>query len=651
MKTPPLLLAISILFWGWQTGLLFFAVPMAVGIELHRLVKKRWEMNRADWSKVTDFSAILLLSVLAHDLLQDEKQLVYAVGKMLPLILLPLIIAQQFNLSGKTDIAALSLLERKKKTSVDRYPPADISPAYFIAALLAAGIGNDASEFYFPGVFLLAVWALFSIRSRHFSLGLWAALIVLTGSTGYLLHTGLHVLEEMMYEYSSRMLDYDPNPFKTTTAIGDIRKQKLYNFILFRVKPETIPNENLLLCEATYNTFNSRTWYAMNSPAADLKPTAIGNWTLHETDQTPPYSVRIRKRNPKGRVILKLPPGTTEVQQLRTAMLQTNSMGTASFENPQKQLLDYRTVFTAEPSNQSPPNELDLRIPDAEIAAINRFSDQLQLKTKSPEQVVKILEAHFANEFNYSLDHKGKGKQKTPIANFLLERKAGHCELFASSTVLLLRYCGIPARYAVGYVAAEYSPIEKHYLIRQRHAHAWTRVYLNGRWHDLDTTSGNWLEQDAENETFFRRFGDFGSFLSFQFQRLRESDENILGKAAAALIIILIALVANRLRKQKRKKKAVETEKTVELEIIRNGLDSAFYQLEKQIAEKGWPRAPAEPLFDWAARLQQAAPNLLNYESLNRLINLHYALRFSNTPQITAEKLQRIIDELNGQVK
>jgi transglutaminase-like putative cysteine protease len=46
---------------------------------------------------------------------------------------------------------------------------------------------------------------------------------------------------------------------------------------------------------------------------------------------------------------------------------------------------------------------------------------------------------------------------ETPLARFLLRTRSGHCEYFATATVLLLRQLGIPARYAVGYAVHEAS--------------------------------------------------------------------------------------------------------------------------------------------------------------------------------------------------
>ena len=38
--------------------------------------------------------------------------------------------------------------------------------------------------------------------------------------------------------------------------------------------------------------------------------------------------------------------------------------------------------------------------------------------------------------------------EATPLADFLLRTRSGHCEYYATATVLLLRAAGIPARYA-----------------------------------------------------------------------------------------------------------------------------------------------------------------------------------------------------------
>jgi hypothetical protein len=58
------------------------------------------------------------------------------------------------------------------------------------------------------------------------------------------------------------------------------------------------------------------------------------------------------------------------------------------------------------------------------------------------------------------------------------------------------------------------------------------------------------------------------------------------------------------------------------------GLDSEFYQLEKQLSERGVMRQSSEPLSDWLARAL-ADPALRDLQvPLQELLRLHYRHRF-----------------------
>jgi hypothetical protein len=58
------------------------------------------------------------------------------------------------------------------------------------------------------------------------------------------------------------------------------------------------------------------------------------------------------------------------------------------------------------------------------------------------------------------------------------------------------------------------------------------------------------------------------------------------------------------------------------------GLDSEFYQLEKQLAEHGVPRGASEPLNEWLARVA-TTPGLAElYAPLQEILRLHYRYRF-----------------------
>jgi hypothetical protein len=68
-----------------------------------------------------------------------------------------------------------------------------------------------------------------------------------------------------------------------------------------------------------------------------------------------------------------------------------------------------------------------------------------------------------------------------PLDEFLFEKKAGHCEFFASSFAVLLRAAGVPSRLVGGYYGGEYNELGGYYLVTESMAHVWVEVFLEGR--------------------------------------------------------------------------------------------------------------------------------------------------------------------------
>ena len=76
-----------------------------------------------------------------------------------------------------------------------------------------------------------------------------------------------------------------------------------------------------------------------------------------------------------------------------------------------------------------------------------------------------------------------------PVSTFLLERRAGHCEYFASGMAVMLRSLGIPARIVNGYQQGTWASWSGSYIVRQRDAHSWVEAWLPGRgWTQFDPT-------------------------------------------------------------------------------------------------------------------------------------------------------------------
>ena len=78
-----------------------------------------------------------------------------------------------------------------------------------------------------------------------------------------------------------------------------------------------------------------------------------------------------------------------------------------------------------------------------------------------------------------------------PLANFLFERKQGHCEYFASSMAVMLRSLGIPARLVNGFRTGEFNDLTSQYVVRASNAHSWVEVFFPGYgWIAFDPTPG-----------------------------------------------------------------------------------------------------------------------------------------------------------------
>ncbi len=101
---------------------------------------------------------------------------------------------------------------------------------------------------------------------------------------------------------------------------------------------------------------------------------------------------------------------------------------------------------------------------------------------------IDLLEQHLLTRYTYTLDFLGRSGE-SPLEDFLFVYQSGHCELFASAMVLMLRSQNIPARLVTGFLGAELNPLEGYYVVRQQNAHAWVEAYTPNRgWRVYDPT-------------------------------------------------------------------------------------------------------------------------------------------------------------------
>ncbi len=643
MKTPPFLLGASLIFWGWQTGLWHLGVIMALVIEGSRLVKSRFDLSPSDFNRISDLCTLVLLGMFIYLFSSNRSATaILTLLQRLPLAVFPLLAAQVYSTSEKIDVSALFLVFRKKKAKPDSSQPVTINLTFpcFALCILSASAANMRTPWFYVGLIALSAWALWFSRSRRFSAVLWAGLFVFIGLVGYLGQVGLHGLQAVVEEKTlGWFASTDADPYRSTTAIGDLGYLKLSDRIVFRVKPGSEDREPILLREASYNTYKSSSrWFALQADFKAVHP---------EPDQTTwkffPHSgtektIAVSSSLQKGKGLLKLPIGARKIANLRVLNMVRNQFGAVKVEEGPG-LITYQVSFEPDSSLDGPPSEADLGLPKKEMPAISQIVQEIELGAEPPGKVLEKVSAFFEKNFKYSLDLDRGGTSLTPLRNFLARSRSGHCEYFATATVLLLRAAGIPARYATGYSVQEFSRLENQFVVRARHAHAWALVYVDGTWHDFDTTPSSWstIEQDAASA--FEPLHDIWSWCTFKFSAWRwsESKEG-MGRYVWLILIPLILPIARRLysrnrfrrpKKEQKKKARVENEQ---------GVDSEFYLVEKRLTDLGYPRHPWEPLSNWIRRIEQAQSSSVSAEALHSILALHYQYRFDPNGITMAEK-------------
>ena len=129
----------------------------------------------------------------------------------------------------------------------------------------------------------------------------------------------------------------------------------------------------------------------------------------------------------------------------------------------------------------------ELQLPDHGNPRTRETARRWAEESASAQTLIQRLMGFYRERFRYTLRPGTLGEHS--VDEFLWQTQAGFCEHFASRTVFFLRAAGIPARVVVGYLGATQSPVEDYWTVRQRDAHAWAEVWLEGQgWVRLDPT-------------------------------------------------------------------------------------------------------------------------------------------------------------------
>lgn len=623
---PGFLLGLSLLFWGWQTGNWVAALILAALIETMRHVPLRFDLGATEHSWIADLCTVVFVGLTV--LLAINRGIaagILAAFQWLPAALAPILVAQMLSESGRVPLSALFRHMRKLKRDdpTVRDPEVDTSAIYLAVVLISAGVANARGPGYYAGIVVATAWALYARRPQHGRRSIWAlafSISVIAGYAGHLaLAKGQSQLEAWISDWYLRGFEGDPD--RASTDIGTLGRLKMLDTIVARVYASpSEANQVRLLHRASYNTYVGTSWLARSAPMHAIASEPGGlTWTLGPAK--PQWTARIASRVDRGRILLALPSATTRITGLGASSLKRNALGTVHAELA-GDWIQYEAEAAARADTASEPGRDDLAVPASERESFSALAAELGLAQLPSAQAIDRVREHFAR-FSYSTwREKPLARGVTPLGDFLGNARSGHCEYFAAATTLLLRSAGIPSRYATGFAVMEYSALENAFIVRARHAHAWTRVWDGARWVDLDTTPPTWFAEEANAlAPVWEHFMDLLRWAAFRWSQRGELEAS---DAWYAVLAVLIGALAWRLLRGRR-----TTQRATSAPPRRwPGADSEFYAVERALSRSvQQPRDSSIPLSSWLARVSSGL-DAVSREHLTEALHLHERYRF-----------------------
>jgi len=323
-----------------------------------------------------------------------------------------------------------------------------------------------------------------------------------------------------------------------------------------------------------------------------------------------------------------------------------------------------------------------LQLPDVDPRIV-QMAQEVTRKAGNNYDKAVALENHLRSHYGYTL-RLPVTTPKDPLANFLFERKQGHCEYFASAMAVMLRSIGIPSRVVNGFRGGEFNDFSGKYLIRARDAHSWVEAYFPGEgWISFDPTPagsvvpshGGWnrivLYLDAMT-SFWREWivnydfahqrslGEDGArrgrlLLEHLRQRIVQPYARLLNAAraahgrasrlstawvpAAAGLACLFLLLANATRLRRWSQRLSWARRSTKAPQIAATL--WYERMTKALGRRGWHKTPEQT----AAEFVEDIPDAAVRESVDNFTRHYERARFAASTE-DAERLPELYEEI-----
>ncbi len=257
----------------------------------------------------------------------------------------------------------------------------------------------------------------------------------------------------------------------------------------------------LYLRGVAYNRYDGKSWSNSLPHRRMLTELPEGTFTLRTPGAKSSTVARSLKQEillePLDTTVLFGAPFPTSVKG-HFLSVQSDLMGSLSLPIPLHRRSQYTVYSSSTAVNAAEKRAPALLYPDSilqqylQMPVMNEqileLARQITKPANSIAQAVTLVQTHLLSHYRYNLDVPSL-QSSHPLEDFLLTRKTGYCEHYATAMVIMLRSVGIPARLVTGFLATEWNEFGGYYTVRQRDAHAWVEVYFpQSGWITMDPT-------------------------------------------------------------------------------------------------------------------------------------------------------------------
>lgn len=288
--------------------------------------------------------------------------------------------------------------------------------------------------------------------------------------------------------------------FSNTVRLGEVARVKLNPQVVMRVRVKFPPGQSgasLRWRGVSFDYYDGQSWSLSDDSLVPVR--RFGD--SFQVEPPPPFGMMTEQNfflEPLSLATIFAAPRVNFVRDLRALERDAgDGLWTQGYPSQRLTYTVYSSTWTPsdaalqlDSSRYYPPEirRRYLQLPASRDPRIDELAAEISAGATTPLEIARRIEEYLRTSYGYTLNLR-RTNDGDPVADFLFNVRAGHCEYFATAMALLLRSRRIPARLVNGFQMGEYSDVAGAYTVRQSDAHSWVEVYFRDHgWVAFDPT-------------------------------------------------------------------------------------------------------------------------------------------------------------------